>query len=185
MTGRSPVASPRWCPSTPRRFTPPRSGCRIWAQRRTPHRHPLASARHRRPPDRGCTRRSSTMAAVSGTTYPGRVTDRGLDAVQPPGRPGYGPSRPNTRIAVPPTGIIAGDIEETAIACVVIAATALIAGVAVAPPAHAGMGAKRHVHRDLERQWARSNDIFHKQNSVGPSGRSPRSAAIPPNAPVR
>jgi hypothetical protein len=50
---------------------------------------------------------------------------------------------------------------------VVIAATALIAGVAVAPPAHAAEWALNGTFTATSNgEWARSNDIFHKQNSV-------------------
>jgi hypothetical protein len=50
---------------------------------------------------------------------------------------------------------------------VVIAATVLIAGIAVAPPAHAAEWALNGTFTATSNgEWARSNDIFHKQNSV-------------------
>lgn len=50
---------------------------------------------------------------------------------------------------------------------VVIAAAALIAGVAVAPPARAAEWALNGTFTATSNgEWARSNDIFHQQNSV-------------------
>ena len=50
---------------------------------------------------------------------------------------------------------------------VVIAATVLIAGVAVAPPAHAAEWALNGTFTATSNgEWARSNDVFHEQQSV-------------------
>jgi hypothetical protein len=51
--------------------------------------------------------------------------------------------------------------------CVLIAATAVIAGVAVAPPVHAAEWALNGTFTATSNgEWARSNDIFHDQKSV-------------------
>lgn len=50
---------------------------------------------------------------------------------------------------------------------VVIAATALIAGVAVAPPAHAAEWALNGTFTATSNgEWARTNDVFHDERSV-------------------